>query len=30
MLNVMPDFEIMERKHLFSEISELFEALVPT
>lgn len=29
MLNVMPDFEIMERKLLFSDISGLFEALVP-
>lgn len=29
MLNVMPDFEITEREHLFSDISGLFEALVP-
>lgn len=29
MLSVMPDFEIMEREHLFSDISGLFEALVP-
>lgn len=29
MLNVVPDFEIMERNHLFSDICGLFEALVP-
>lgn len=29
MLNVMPDFEIMERNNLFSDICGLFEALVP-
>lgn len=29
MLNVMPDFEIREREHLISDISGLFEVLVP-
>lgn len=28
-LNVMPDFKIMEGEHFFSDISGLFEALVP-
>lgn len=29
MLNVILHFKIMEREHLFSDISGLFEALVP-